>query len=111
MQQMISESKRELSESLTGKIEINRVAEFASYSGQTTLRGHHLVVKMAELEKHITVARKRLLEATKERKALELLRDKQRDEWMYEQNRKEVNELDEIATQKFARKVIIGGAR
>ena len=109
MQQTIAGSKRQLSNDLLGKVNINRVAEFASYSGQTTMRGHHLVVKMAELEQHIQIARQKLLEATKKRKALELLRDKQKEAWVREQNRRETAELDEIATQKYARTMTGGG--
>ncbi|QQE11191.1 flagellar export protein FliJ [Planctomycetota bacterium] len=109
MQQTITESKHQLGDGLVGKINISRVAEFASYSGQTTMRGHHLVMKMAELEQHIQIARQKLLEATKKRKALELLRDKQKEAWIREQNRRETAELDEIATQKYAR-TMIGGS-
>ncbi|QDU33169.1 Flagellar FliJ protein [Poriferisphaera corsica] len=109
MQQTISQSKHQLGQSLLGKVEISRVAEFASYSGQTTMRGHQIVNKMAELEQHILIAREKLLEATKKRKALELLRDKQKAEWIAAENKRETAELDEIATQKYARVMAMGG--
>ena len=55
--------------------------------------------------------RQALLDATKQRKSLELLRDKHEAQWRYEQNRRETNELDELATTRFARQVMIGGAQ
>ena len=51
-------------------------------------------------------ARKELIEATKNRKALELLRDRQRQDWELEQRRMEAKRLDEQTTQQYAAKIL-----
>ena len=111
MQDTIRESKQSMADGLVGAVDLNRVGQFARYSGHAAQRARQIVVKLASLEKKIDEARALLLEATKQRKALELLRDKHEAKWRYEQNRRETNELDELATTRYARRVMIGGAQ
>ncbi|WP_432799457.1 flagellar export protein FliJ [Poriferisphaera sp. WC338] len=110
MQETIVTSKHALADGLVGAVDVRRIAEFAGYSSHVTVRGQNLVMKMAELENHLQTARGKLLDATKQRKALELLKEKQFDAWKYAENKKESAELDEIATQRYARKLVLGGA-
>ena len=109
MQETITLSKHDLADGLVGRVDLRRVAEFAGYSNHVTVRGQNLVMKLAELEGHLQKARAKLLEATKERKALELLKEKQYAVWRMAENKKEAAELDEIATQRYARKLVLGG--
>jgi flagellar protein FliJ len=109
MQDTIRDSKRSMADGLIGKVDLTRVGQFARYSGHAAQRARQIVVKLAGLEKQVELARAELLDATKQRKALELLRDKDHAKWRYEQDRKETNELDELATSRYARRMMIGG--
>ena len=111
MQGTISESKRELGSALVGKVDIDRIAGFARYAGQSTHRAQQLVMKVADVEKQIAAARAKLLDATRQRKALELLREKQQRQWKQEQSRREAIELDDLATQQYARRLALENAR
>jgi len=103
MQQTITQSKQELTDGLVGKVDLSRVSQFARYSGQTRQRAQTLVFRMAELEKYISVAQNDLIEATRARKALELLRDKQFDVWKKQMSKREARQLDEVAVQTYVR--------
>ena len=109
MQDTIRDSKRSMADSLIGRVDLTRIGQFARYSGHAAQRARQIVVKLVGLEKQAEQARVLLLEATKQRKALELLRDKDHAKWRYEQDRKETNELDELATSQYARRIMIGG--
>lgn len=103
MQQTIRDSKQQLGEALVGRVDLDRIAGFARYSGQAAQRAQQIVARLAQLEKLIETARQHLLEATKQRKALELLRDKHHQRWLQEQQRRQQAELDDLATQRYLR--------
>ncbi len=109
MQDTIRDSKQSLADGLVGQVDLTRVGQFARYSGHAAQRARQIVVRLAGVEKQIDEARQLLLDATKQRKSLELLRDKHQAQWRYEQNRRETNELDELATTRYARHLMIGG--
>ncbi len=111
MQDTIRESKQSMADGLVGNVDLIRVGQFARYSGHAAARARQIVVKLASLENKVEEARASLLEATKQRKALELLRDKHEAKWRYEQNRRETNELDELASTRYARQILIGGVQ
>jgi len=111
MQDTIRDSKLSMTDGLVGKVDLNRVGQFARYSGHAAQRARQIVVKLAAVEKQVEASRQSLLEATKQRKALELLRDKHEAQWRYEQDRRETNELDELASTRYARRLMIGGVQ
>ncbi len=104
MQATITDSKRNLSNGLQGAVDLDRIAGFAQYSGQVTQRARGFVLQLAGVEKQIEAARARLIESTRERKALEALRDQRFAQWKKRIERKEAAELDELATQQFIRR-------
>lgn len=108
MQQTITESKRQLGGALCGKVALDRVGQFARYSGQVTQRAHAIVGELAKLENQIQTARAVLLEATRKRKALELLRNRQLARWKQQQQRREDARLDELNVQRYARSMMLG---
>jgi len=110
MQETIRQSKQEMTDGLVGHVDLTRVGQFARYSGHAAARARQIVVRLASLEKQIEQARQALVEATRQRKALEKLREKHEAQWQYEQNRRETNELDELAVTRYARQAMIGGA-
>src|SRR5690606_29926616 len=107
MQDTIVESKRNLGDTLVGRVDLDRVSQFARYSAQTAIRAQQLVVEIARLEKQIETARERLAEAMRARKAMELLRDRQYARWKQEQDRREAAELDEMAVQAYVRNTLL----
>ena len=105
MQTQITESKRDLGDALVGKIDLSRIGEFTRYNADSTVRGRELVKRLAELETQVEAARQQLLSATQQRKALDLLRERDLLEWKREQDRKETAELDELASQAYTRRL------
>ena len=106
MQQDISQSKHQLADGLIGKVDLISTAQFARYSGQVTQRAHAFVSKLAATEKQIETARRHLLEATRARKALEQLRQRQYHQWARLRDLRETARLDELATQRTARRLM-----
>lgn len=106
MQETISASKRQASDGLVGTVDLNAIAGIARYSASCALQGNSLVRDIAKLETLVEQARNEVIEASKNRKALELLRDRQRQAWNLEQRRMEASRLDEQTTQAYAAKVM-----
>ena len=106
MQETLVQSKHDLGDTLVGRVDLARVAQFTRYSAQVTARAQGIVLKLAAMEKAIHQARTQLAEAIKARRALELLRERQRQQWQLAQDRREAAENDEIAVQRYARKAL-----
>lgn len=98
-------SKQQLGDVLVGSVDLERVSHFARYSAQVQHRAHGIVRTVAKLDKQIESARTKLLEATRQRKAMQLLRDRHFDHWRRRQERLETAQLDEFALQNFVRRV------
>jgi flagellar export protein FliJ len=110
MQETIRTSKHDLAGSLVGRVDLTRVADFARFSGQSTIRAQQIVQHLAGLEQQIGASRERLLAASRDRKALELLYDKRHREWLDHERRREAAELDDLATQRHIRATALENA-
>jgi flagellar export protein FliJ len=110
MQQTITYSKRDLADGLVGRIDMDRVSHFARYSSQVTHRAHAIVSRLGGVEKQINTAREKLAQATRARKALDLLRERRHRQWRQQLDRREAAQLDELAVQRYARDGMMGGA-
>jgi len=108
MQQSITASKQEAADLLVGKVDVDAISRMGAYASHTQLSGQRIVMKLASLERDIHQARANLLDATRQRKALELLRQKHFEAWKTEQQRKETRELDDLANSAFVRRMIGG---
>ena len=106
MQETISASKRQAADGLVGAVDLDAIAGIARYSASCALRGNTLAREIAQVEILVEQARNELIEASKNRQALELLRDRQRQEWDLEQRRMEAKRLDEQTTQAYAAKAM-----
>lgn len=104
MQETIIESKHALSDTLVGRVDLERVGRFSRYSGQVAHRAQTIVLEMHRLERQVAVARSRLGEAMRDRRAMELLRDRRYAQWRKQQQRREAVMLDETATQRYVRR-------
>lgn len=105
MQQDVREAKQQLGDGLVGRVDLERIRDFARYSGQVTLEAQQAVGELARIEQRIATARHTLTEAMRRRKAIQTLRDKHYRRWLAEQRRKETIELDEMAAQRYARRL------
>ncbi|MCA9299477.1 MAG: flagellar export protein FliJ [Phycisphaerales bacterium] len=63
-------------------------------------------IRLAGILKKLKDARAALVEASKARRAMELLRDRQLEAWKAEQARRDRIEMDEIATQRAMRREV-----
>ncbi len=114
MQQTISDSKRRLGDALVGSVKLDQISHFARYAGQTTQRATAIVRTLAENEKQVVRAREMLVTAQRDRKAIELLRDKHYRRWQHERDRRETAQMDDLALQAHMRRVAVArpeGAR
>ena len=107
IQSVLSDSKSQLTDGLVGEIDMTRVSQFARFSGQSQVRAQTIVRQLAGLESRIAEAQKQLVEAMRQRKALDLLRDKQYKAWKRTQQRREASRLDDLATQAYTRQVVM----
>jgi flagellar FliJ protein len=57
-------------------------------------------LKVEEARKAVVEAQERYIQANKDAKALEMLREKRRAEYDHEVLKEEINQLDEVATQR-----------
>jgi flagellar protein FliJ len=62
------------------------------------------ILELSAIHARLESARAELLEATRRRKAVELLRERRFEEWKHQQNRLEAAANDELAVMKAARK-------
>jgi len=106
LQQTIRSSKQDLRGGLTGQVDLTEVSSFTRYASQATARAQAIVTRLAGVEKQIEDARQRLLDATKARKAVELLLDKHHRQWLRAQQRREEAAIDEMNNQTHARRVM-----
>lgn len=108
MQGGLSSDKQAMAASLVGHVDVSRIRMHAAHNAQVTHRAHAIVRELAELEDHIEQARAALLETTRQRKAIELLRDRQWQRWQKTMARREAAAADEMATQRYGRRQVRG---
>jgi len=103
MQQTVRDAKQQLTDGLVGAVDVDRIRGFAGYSGQVTNQAQQTIRELAKIEQNAEASRAALAEAMRQRKAMELLRDRHYRRWLEEQKRREAAELDELAVQRYAR--------
>jgi flagellar protein FliJ len=96
-QEMLIESKRELRSVLVGTLNTVDLRGTAASSIRVMGQAQKLVLELAAVHKRLDIARADLIEATKQRRAVELLRDQRFAEWKREQSKKEDAFIDELA--------------
>ena len=86
-----------------GSINLREARLQANASLHATLRTQQSALQLAGAMRRVDGARAALVEAAKERRALELLRDRRFEAWKQRMNKAETNELDDIANARAAR--------
>jgi flagellar FliJ protein len=84
---------------LVGRLDMAYLAAHRRYMLGMQRKVHDLAQRMAAQQHKVDEARRALTEASKQKKMLEKLRERQQERWTAEQNRREAGALDELTTQ------------
>ncbi|MEX2672231.1 MAG: flagellar export protein FliJ [Phycisphaeraceae bacterium] len=103
MQESLSGDKQAMAQSLVGQVDVGRIRGHAAHNAQIVQRARGIVTHLADLEDQIAEARAALIQASQQRKAIELLRDRQHRRWKKKLDQREAAAMDEMATQRFGR--------
>lgn len=105
-QRSIVAIKQDLREALSpgaGAIDLRGARLQANASLHATLSTQQSALKLAGAMRKTGAAREQLVEAAKDRRALELLRDRREAEWKHRLLKAETNELDDVNNARAAR--------
>jgi flagellar FliJ protein len=84
---------------LVGKIDVQFLAAHRRYILSVQRKSASIAQNMALVQEHINDARLQLVEAARQRKMLEKLREKHHQTWLAQQNHREFLEADDIGTR------------
>jgi flagellar FliJ protein len=101
-QEMIA-SRDMLRSALTGRLDPGMLRQKASSSLQAMRLVHQVARDLAAAHQRLSEVRARLVEAMRQRRAIELLRERRYAAWRAEQDRAEAAALDELAITMAAR--------
>lgn len=104
LQRTISDDKRQMAAALAGHVDVGRIRQHAAHANQATSRARQIVLELAALQRRIDQARLDVQQRARQRRAIELLRDRRLAQWRRQQDRRERIEQDEIGTQRYARR-------
>lgn len=104
LQDNIVSDKRTMAHALQGSVDVPRIRQQGAHVQQVVLRVQQIAGKLLGLARQVEQARSKLAEATRDRKAIELLYQRQYERWRQEQQRREAAEMDELATQAYGRR-------
>ncbi|MFG0246061.1 MAG: flagellar export protein FliJ [Phycisphaerales bacterium JB052] len=104
-QQMMSDERRTLAEALSGgnRVDVRAVKLQAGASLKHNFDAQRAVLELAGVFKKLEIARAELAQASASRKAVEMLRDQQREAFEHEQDMRETRELDEMSVMRHTR--------
>ncbi len=86
-----------------GRVDAPSLRLDASAAMGTQIRAHQAVLRLAGVHRRLEGARATLIEATRARRAIEVLRERRLEEWRAEEKRREGVMLDEAGTMLAAR--------
>lgn len=103
-QQAITIGKNQQQNCLTGVLDMSLLRGHAGSTLRMMRDAQRIVLELAGLHKRLEVARHKLLEDTRRRRVVELLREKRFARWKWMQEKIERDALDELAVFAAARK-------
>lgn len=106
LQERIAHARQSVAGALVGTVDVDHIMGFARYSSQGEQRARELVSQGALLEKQVDAARGRLAAATRARRAIELLQERERAQRRRDARRREQVGQDDMAASRYVR----GGA-
>lgn len=95
--------EREHMRSMLATADMRGARQQVAAAARLSTQAQRAVLELAGLHKRLDAARAALLEATKRRKAVELLKERRFEEWTQAQNKKEADTIDEMAVMRAAR--------
>ncbi len=104
-QRNIAQGKFALRESLTGTVDIRALRLATGASLHLVRMAQQIVLQLAGVQTRGESARARLIEASRNRRAMELLRERRHEAWKRAQEKAETAALDELATQRGAKEI------
>jgi flagellar FliJ protein len=102
-QSTLAEGKQGLRDGLVGSLDVRALRQHATTAIQLERHARQLVVQLAGVHARLDEARGALVEATRQRRAVEVLRERRYAEWRADLDREETNDIDELATNAAAR--------
>jgi flagellar FliJ protein len=96
----LAEGKHELRRGLRGTVDVTTLRWQAAASVQVSRQAQRLALALAGLHQRLESARMQLVAAARDRRAVELLREKRLEEWRAADRRRENAALDELAAQR-----------
>jgi flagellar FliJ protein len=101
----LNEFQAEEKESRKGNQSADALRQSVSWRHKFKVDISQKLSEIEQINRDIVFARNRLIEATKTKKGLEVLKEKKHAAWQKEYNRKEQLFLDELAQNSFIRKM------
>lgn len=105
-QSSIAASRRSLRDSLVGVLDAQMLRLHAASSIQQMRQGQRMALELAGVHKRLELARQSLVEASRARRAIELLRERRFAQWKAALDKAEADTLDELAVIAAARRRI-----
>jgi flagellar FliJ protein len=99
----ISGAREDVRSALVGTVRPEALRAQANASLACMRDAQRLVLELAGVHRRLEVARGALAEAARQRRAIELVKERRFEAWRREQERREQSALDEIATNRGAR--------
>jgi flagellar FliJ protein len=103
-QQFIVSGKQDLRDQLVGALDVSSMRAHAGATIQLMRKAERMVLELAGVHRRLDAARAELIEATRSRRAVELLKERRLQEFNKSIERAEAAALDELAVQAAARK-------
>jgi flagellar FliJ protein len=102
-QAAITAGKDSRRDQLVGRLDIAALRAHAGSTLQVIRDAHRILLELAGVHKQLDAARAELIEASRDRRAIELLRERRFEEWKKRVNKAEDAVIDELAVQSAAR--------
>lgn len=103
-QTSLTGGKEELREQLSGLIDVRSLRYRANMAQQIMRDAQKLVLELAGVHNRLFVARGKLIEAARSRRAIELVREKRYEQYKTDEAKAEIAAMDELAVIAAARK-------
>lgn len=104
IQEQIRDGKNQWRSSLSGQVDARAARQTAVASLLLQSRAQRVVLQLAGVHKRLEAARLKLVEASKSRRAVELLKERRFSEWERAISRAEDAAVDDLAVIRAARK-------
>jgi flagellar protein FliJ len=104
-QRHIAVGKASLRDHLVGEVRVHDLRGQAAASMKMMSQAQRVVIELAGVHQRLVAARSELMNAARQRRAVEMLREKRFAEWKRDMDKRETAALDELAVIAAARKL------